>query len=482
MKLPEVFIDRMTEFFNSSSVKEEGFWESFDKEPLNGIRLNRAKTTEENYSSVLADLNNDNKKVLWCDSGFYTNMENPGKDPYYHAGVYYPQEPSAMLPAQVLNAKPGDIVLDLCAAPGGKACRIGEDLRGEGLLIANEINYDRSKALLRNIERTGIKNSVILNETPENIADKLPSFFDKVLIDAPCSGEGMFRRDPQATKSWERFGPSTCIPIQSDILESSYIVLKPGGDMVYSTCTFCIDEDENMIIEFLKKHPDMKIVSHPEISGVTHNNDILPGSMRIWPHLSEGDGHFCVHMKKDGELIPGMVDPRPEPKYRKKKEGIYTFNKSLEVMLQFFKDIYKEESFESLKADTKNKITMHGNGIYQIPVNENYLKGLKTVKTGWFPGEIKQTSYEKIFVPSNSLALTLNKNDIKENSVISISRDDERITRYLKGETLFVSEEELSKLKKKGIVVICVKDYPLGLGKLDNGTIKNMYPKAWRLI
>ena len=306
MRLPEEFITRMKEQMKSSGITEDGFFESFDTDGLKGIRINRMKSSECEYGKILSTLNENQKKVDWCDSGFYVSEDVSGNSPYYHGGVFYPQEPSAMLPAQVLSAKPGDIVVDLCAAPGGKSCRIAEDLKGEGILIANEISEPRSKALLRNVERMGLSNVVILNEDPINMRKVLPLCADKIIVDAPCSGEGMFRRDPGAVKSWEKYGPSTCSEIQASILESADMMLKPGGDLVYSTCTFCELEDEEQIADFLSKHPDYTIVAHPEINGVTHadSNSKAPGSMRIWPHLSEGDGHFCVHLHNPFYLQP----------------------------------------------------------------------------------------------------------------------------------------------------------------------------------
>ena len=245
------------------------------------MRTGSAQETE-----FLGDMNEEIKPVSWCSGGYYVNNEPGGRDPLYHAGVYYPQEPSAMLPAQVMAAKPGEIVLD-----------------GKGILVANEISFERSKALLRNIERSGIEGLVILNETPENIAARLPLFFDKILIDAPCSGEGMFRRDKNACRSYMNYGPKVCVPLQESILEAADKCLKEGGSIVYSTCTFCVDEDENQIKRFIERHPEYHVKAHPEIKGVTHAGEgsILPGSMRIWPHMSEGDGHFCVHIVKGEE-------------------------------------------------------------------------------------------------------------------------------------------------------------------------------------
>lgn len=479
MKLPEEFSKRMKAVLEDS----DSFFESFDKEPLKGIRLNKMKVDPEKYDEVCSRITgNTCEKVSWCDCGFYADAG--GNDSYYHAGVFYPQEPSAMLPAQVLGVKAGDKVLDLCAAPGGKACRIGEELNGTGLLVANEINADRAKALLRNIERTGIYNAVILNEDPKNMEDKLEGFFDKILIDAPCSGEGMFRRDPNATKSWEKFGPSACVPVQSSILDSASRMLKAGGEIVYSTCTFCMDEDENMIVDFMKRHPVYEVISHPEISGVSHMGEdgILPGSMRIWPHLSRGDGHFCVHLRKTADEEYEHIETDSLPKRIKKRDDNFTYNISREVMLRFMKEILTEDAFRDFKKRTSTDYVLHNGKIHLLPVDEHVFDGLKAVKLGFFPGEVKQTTMEHIFTPSHSLALSLTSDKLRPECVLSLSRDDSRISKYLKGETVSLTDEEADRLIKKGTIIIAVDSFPLGFGKMTGRQIKNMYPKAWRIV
>lgn len=489
MNLPEKFKERMLDYFNRNNTSKdevEAFFNSFDKKALKGIRLNRLRVDKSNDSKVINTLGeNDINPVSWCESGYYTNMEASGKDAYYHAGVYYPQEPSAMLPGQVINCNPGDFVLDLCAAPGGKSCRIAEDLNGEGMLVANEINEDRAKALLRNIERMGISNCVILNETPENIASKLPSFFDKVLVDAPCSGEGMFRRDFQAISSWSKFGPDSCIPIQKTILEAAYEVLKPGGELVYSTCTFCEGENELGIIDFLNRHPNMTVIDHSmDIKGVTHLDEAsgLKGAMRIWPHKSEGDGHFCVHLKK-GEAVDGDAEFVPPFKSKRKRNDNYSFNKSRDLLFEFYKTILTDEAYNLYKNRAEGNFVLHKDKIHILPVPEEYFNGLKVVKLGLFPGEIKMTTVERLFTPSHSLILTFKGEEIKEQVLIDLSRDDERLTRYLKGETIYVGRDEFPNLNKKGYVVIAVDGFSLGCGKLaPDGSVKNLYPKAWRLI
>ncbi len=464
----------------------EAFYKSFDEKPLKGIRMNRLKVNRDMDEKILKALGeNSVKPVQWCESGYYTDMEASGKDSYYHAGVYYPQEPSAMLPGQVLATKRGDFVLDLCAAPGGKSCRIAEDLKGEGILVANEINEDRAKALLRNIERMGISNAVILNETPENIADKLPCFFDKVLVDAPCSGEGMFRRDFQAISSWDKFGPDSCMPIQQTILDSAYAVLKPGGELVYSTCTFCEGENEKGIADFIVRHPNMTIIPHDEdINGITHLGEEsgASGAMRVWPHLSEGDGHFCVHLRK-GEIQEGEREYSAPYINRRKRNDNYSFGRSRDLLLEFYRTIIKKDCYGKYQKMIEGNLILHKDKIHVLPVPEETFNGLKVVKLGLYPGEIKCTTTERIFTPSHSFILTIDNSELKDEVKINFSRGDERVIRYLKGETVIVDRTEFPQLLKKGYVVISVDGFNLGLGKItSDGSIKNLYPKAWRLV
>ena len=476
MRLPEGFINEMDDFFSrQNDVKREGFYESFDKEPLKGIRFSRSKIrSSDEEQRLLGQLGEEINPVSWCSGGYYTKNESSGREPLYHAGVYYPQEPSAMLPAQVMAARPGEIVLDLCAAPGGKACRLGEDMNGEGILVANEISFERSKALLRNIERSGIRGTVILNETPENIASKLPLFFDKILIDAPCSGEGMFRRDPGAVKSYMNYGPKVCVPLQESILEAADKCLKEGGSIVYSTCTFCTDEDEEQIARFIERHPEYHVKAHPEIKGVSHAGEgsVLPGSMRIWPHMSEGDGHFCVHIVKGEEK-----DLKSAGDYLIKDGGRHQ-DKNIEAALNMLEEVLSESGREGL---LKGRLISHGTGLFQMTFDERLFKGLKVVKTGLYVGDIKPLkSGKKVFEPSNSIALALNRLEIRDDSYLELKRDDDRLIKYLRGETISVFPED--GLKSSGTVIAGIEDFPLGFAKINGNTAKNMYPKAWRLI
>jgi len=477
MRLPEAFQKRMHEYFSGRNLQSEeaAFWDSYEKEPFHGIRWNRLKLTSDEYETKMQNMKIPFEPVTWCDGGFYAPDASLGKEPYYHAGAYYIQEPSAMLPGAVLGTMPGEFVLDMCAAPGGKATRIAEDLKGKGLLVANEINTERSRALLRNLERAGASNVVILNENPKNMVKNFQSFFDRIIIDAPCSGEGMFRRDPFAPKSWEKFGPSSCVPIQKEILGYADAMLRAGGHIVYSTCTFCEEENEKQILAFMEEHPEYEIIPHSDLKEVSHDER---GMMRIWPHRTRGEGHFCVHLHKKGEA--DLSDRRRTEK--NPSSSNFTFVKARECFEAFMKgllsDSYRDEYLSRIKTD----FVLHKDKVHMLPVSESLFSGLKVVKMGAFPGEIKETAKGRIFTPSQALALELSRAQIKDTRFLSLGRDDERLLRYLRCETIMLTDEEQEYLDNGEYIVIACEDLPLGFGKTLGNTVKNAYPKAWRLV
>jgi len=483
MKLPEAFVRRMDEYFlEHPELDSEGFYRSFDGALHYGIRINRLKVKPSEYSSVLSQLPGDSSSVPWCTEGFYVSETPSGKDPYYHAGVYYIQEPSAMLPAEVLAAVPGEKILDLCAAPGGKATRIGADLNGEGLLIANEISEERSRALLRNIELFGIGNAVITNEKPERLAERFPSYFDRILIDAPCSGEGMFRRDKNAVRSWERFGPASCEVMQREILASAHRMLVPGGHIVYSTCTFGTSENEGMIDWFLENYPEYDVVPHPEMKGVSFSGGkYFSGSMRIWPQLSRGDGHFCVHLKKRESAGRFVLATVADKKRKVDTSKLYSVRTAAEALHSFYEGILTAEGYSSYKAKINSRFLLNGDKIHLLPVDISLFDGLKVVKMGAFPGEVVKTQKGFIFNPSHAQALMLSSEEVRPECILTLRRDEDRLTRYLRGETILLREDEIASLSPNSYILVTVDGYSVGWGKSGGGSIKNLYPKAWRL-
>ncbi|MDQ0657310.1 RsmB/NOP family class I SAM-dependent RNA methyltransferase [Paenibacillus sp. W2I17] len=326
VKLPLIFAERMKSLLGDEF---EQFMKSYDQSPHAGLRVNTLKISMEQFDEIAPF---DLRSIPWCETGFYVpHGVKPGLHPYYHAGLYYIQEPSAMAPVELLQVEPGDRVLDLCAAPGGKTTQIAAKLQGKGVLVTNDIHAERTKALAKNVELYGVRNAVVLNESPERIANAFPHYFDKVLIDAPCSGEGMFRKDEDMVKSWEHHSVEKCVLMQRDILETAARLLAPGGTIVYSTCTFAPEENEAMIAEFLNVNRDFVVMDIPEETGFAPGRpewvrqmmpekaeeteavlDQTRGTARLWPHLLEGEGHYVAVMQhRAGQELetdqPGVV-------------------------------------------------------------------------------------------------------------------------------------------------------------------------------
>ncbi|MBN1891265.1 MAG: SAM-dependent methyltransferase [Clostridiales bacterium] len=478
MKLPDRFLSRMNVYFKDHDQSDyDGFVKSFEERSVFGLRVNRLKVIAQSDRDVLSKMGMDHDPVPWCPSGYYVDETVSGNDPYSHAGVFYQQEPSAMLPAEILAAKPGERVLDLCAAPGGKTTRIAEMLHREGFLVANDISSDRCRALLRNMERMGIDDAVILNETPERLADYYGAFFDKILIDAPCSGEGMFRRDTAAVKSWERYGVETTVKMQKEILIQADRMLRPGGSIVYSTCTFSQEENERMAEWFIDKRIDYKIVPHEQTPDVSFSSvsGIPYGAIRIWPHISRGEGHFCVHLQKNGGADSLSMTGN-------EKNGGKALFRVPEAVIDFFGGLLVSDAsdrylkrIEKFGYGVKDRIHFH-NG------PDNMYNGLRTVKVGAYCGDIKHLPKKSVFLPSSSLTLSLRKEEVRPERFVSLGRNDNRTARYLRGETIFLDSNERKRVEDRDYVVIAVDSYPLGFAKASGGVLKNLYPKSWRRL
>ncbi|MBM6382544.1 MAG: RsmB/NOP family class I SAM-dependent RNA methyltransferase [Paenibacillus sp.] len=321
VQLPSIFAERME---NLLGDEFEQFMKSYEQSPHAGLRVNTLKISMEQFDELAPF---DLRPIPWCGTGFYVpHGVKPGLHPYYHAGLYYIQEPSAMAPVELLDVQPGDHVLDLCAAPGGKSTQIAAKLQGKGVLVTNDIHSERTKALAKNVELYGVRNAVVLNESPERIAGAFPHYFNKVLIDAPCSGEGMFRKDEDMVKSWEHHSVEKCVLMQRDILETAAKLLAPGGTIVYSTCTFAPEENEAMIAEFLNLNPDFTVHDIPETAGFAPGRpdwvrQMLPetaektgavldqtrGTARLWPHLLEGEGHYVAVLQHRPETSTEQI-------------------------------------------------------------------------------------------------------------------------------------------------------------------------------
>ncbi len=461
--LPENFLIRMKEMLGEKEY--EDFLKSYEKPRTFGLRLNTAKISPQEFEKLVPF---PVTPIPWIKNGyFYPADVRPSKCPFYQAGLYYLQEPSAMTPASCLEIKPGDLVLDLCAAPGGKATALGAALKGEGLLVANDISASRAKALLRNIELFGIANAFVANETPSRLLDMFPGFFHKILLDAPCSGEGMFRKDEALARDWSEEKSRELGRIQRELILQAADMLRPGGLLLYSTCTFAPEEDEGTVSYLLENRRDMTLLELPRRPGFSFGvpkwgggDQRLKRCVRLFPHKIDGEGHFMALFQKEGTSghvhEPSRI--RSDPNTEK-----------------WLKAFFDEIGLRSLggRPFEWNRVETRRDKVYYLPPVNTAFRGLAFLRNGLYLGDLKKNRFE----PSQAFALALHKGDVK--SVLSLPVADERLARYLHGETLTVSPGEAA--REKGWHLLCVEGYPLGFGKLVGQTLKNKYPAGWRL-
>ena len=477
MNLPQQYIENMRDILKADELQD--YLDSFHDNRLYGLRVNTMKISVEEFLKISPF---KLTPISWIENGFYYSEEDkPAKHPYYYAGLYYIQEPSAMTPANVLPVEEGDVILDMCAAPGGKSTELGAKLNHQGLLMTNDISSSRAKALLKNIEVFGIPNVCVLNEDPKRLVSKFAGYFDKILIDAPCSGEGMFRKDNKLIKSWEKNGPSVYSKIQRDIVLYGADMLRLGGKMLYSTCTFSRLENEETVRFLLKERPDMHLVDIKKqegfCPGIAFDEELqsmhIERCVRLFPHKIKGEGHFIALFEKNS--IEEQKDLHV--KNGKNSQKNLQQNKNLGVQIENSTKIPKElEEFFShttLSFHTM-KINIYDTKVYwTLPFMMNN-KGYRVVREGLFLGELKKNRFE----PSQALAMALNKTQY--DNVISLSAQDARIIKYLKGETLELPEFKNS--NSNGWVLVCVDGYPLGWGKYDGYSLKNKYLSGWRWL
>lgn len=474
MKLPEEFLINMKTLLGA---EYDNWLASMQNPPAAGLRINTMKLNQAEWEGGQCPYRVS--AVPWTANGYYLEeTARPAKHPYYYAGLYYLQEPSAMAPAGLLPVKPGDMVLDLCAAPGGKSTELGARLQGKGLLVANDISNSRARALLKNLELFGIPNICVTSEAPDKLAEVFGACFDCILVDAPCSGEGMFRKDPDLMKSWEEHGPEYYAPHQREILAQAVTMLKPGGYLLYSTCTFAKTEDEDTIDWLLSEFSQMELTPLPLFPGAASGVDGQP-VIRMFPHKIRGEGHFVAllqkrilvqkHVDNDEAETPQYVDARD-------KRVITTENKVASRENRAWQKLEKETDFLTFWTDMnitleKDRLMVKQEQIYYLPVNFNPQWKLRYLRTGLLLGEVKKGRFE----PSQALAMALKKDDFA--SSISFTSEDERVVRYLKGETISLETEEIV---KKGWCLVCVDNFPLGWAKCTGTTLKNKYYPGWR--
>ncbi|MGC4019761.1 MAG: RsmF rRNA methyltransferase first C-terminal domain-containing protein [Muricomes sp.] len=464
MNLPKAFEEKMRQLLHE---EYEDYIACYEEPRHFGLRVNTNKISVEDFLEIAPW---PLRPIPWVHNGFYYDGESihPAKHPYYFAGLYYLQEPSAMTPADRLPVEPGEKVLDICAAPGGKATELGAKLEGRGVLIANDISNSRAKGLLKNLELFGIGNMLVLSEEPGKLTTYFPEYFDKILIDAPCSGEGMFRKDKKMVKAWEEHGPEFFSKLQRSIITQAASMLKPGGSLLYSTCTFDGLENEQTIEYLLSEYPEFEICGiepyegfAPGMPGLTDSqNAEFQKTVRIFPHKMEGEGHYLALLRK------GKPEEQDE-KTKKDKNLSKTAAKAgklPEELAGFWADVNWE-----LDA---SRLDIHGERIYYMPKELPDMRGIRFLRSGLLLGELKKNRFE----PSQALAMCLKKEEYTK--VLDFSLEDERVMKYLKGETLDV--EDKASPKEKGWYLICVDGFPLGFGKLAGQTLKNKYLPGWR--
>ena len=429
--LPEAFLNRMERQLGG---EYPAFLQSLERPRAVALRLNPLKGDAPPLPFVWGG-------VPWEPMGYYYDPNSrPGLHPYHEAGVYYLQEASAMSAVALLQPQPGERILDLCAAPGGKTTQIAGRMLGKGLLLCNEWSSKRARILSRNVERMGIANAIVTNEHPEKLAQRLPEFFDRILIDAPCSGEGMFRKEEAAVTDWSQETVEMCARRQAEILHSGSQMLRPGGRLVYSTCTFAPEENELTVAAFLENHPDFE----PEAVEAPWFTPVGTGQFRLLPHKLLGEGHFVAVLRKKGDVAAQGISCHGE----KLPPAWTAFARELGISLP------------------DGKALSFGQSLFWVPEDTPPLQGLKVVRPGLELGTAKKDRFE----PAHALALWLEECK----NTVSFPAESSEIDKYLRGDV--VSSD------RRGWCLVCVDGYSIGWSKGDGRVLKNHYPKGLRRL
>lgn len=453
--LPDSFVHKMSKQLGDQA---QAFLDCYQQQRTYGLRINTLKVDAAVEINLLLNELQPLKPVPWCPNGYYYDEEaRPGLHPYHDAGVYYIQEPSAMSVVELLNPQPGELILDLAAAPGGKSSHIAEKLQGKGVLVTNEIYPARAKALSQNIERMGIKNAIVTNCSPDQLVERFPFCFDRVLLDAPCSGEGMFRKNPRTAEEWSPELVSFCAARQRDILLAAVTLLKPGGILVYSTCTFSREENEHNMEWLLQQFPEMCMIQ----------------TERIWPHLQHGEGHYIAVLQKSktnqGQLKPSEI---PAVQKNKAQTAKQRHIHSLQQQAKHLFDRFAKEAEIQIKLPM-GELLLFGEQLYwlphhpDLPLRSTSLSGLKIIRPGLHLGAIRKKRFE----PAHALAMACHAT---EAPFLNYEAGNLNILSYLRG------EERIHSSDRTGWRIVAIGDYPLGWGKVSDGRLKNHYPKGLR--
>ena len=497
LTLPREFAERMRVMLGADF---EAFCTSYAKDAHPSLRVNTLKLSAEELREAAPFVG---EVIPWQRNGFYYASDGetrPGKHPLHEAGAYYIQEASAMLPASLCPPKPGERVLDLCAAPGGKATQLAAALCGEGLLVANEIHPTRAGILSQNIERMGVRNCIVTNATPSELAAKFSAFFDKIVVDAPCSGEGMFRKEADAVTMWSPENVALCAARQAEILEEAAKMLRAGGYLVYSTCTFAPAENEGAVLSFLARHPEFEVVSSTEAAVIESREKGLldggqpewveahaqfPGALResvkatyrMFPHRCNGEGHFAalLYKREGGDTVAYSMKSEKKKSRKPEKSGGGKGKLSSEAMaVKLFKEFCREV-MGGIPAWVENTVPcLFGDKLYLIPTTlcgeadpKDALAGLRVLRAGLCVGTVIGLDKGRgRLEPDHALALCAGL------SLRSFPVDYDSAVAYLRGETL--------PCDLRGWHTVSYCGLPLGWGKASDGVMKNHYPKGLR--
>ncbi|MCS6844392.1 MAG: RsmB/NOP family class I SAM-dependent RNA methyltransferase [Caldilineales bacterium] len=470
--LPLTFLARMADLLDEEFPT---FLAALSRPPVAGLRVNTLKLS---VAEFLALCPWELKPVPWCDTGFLLPPTHTASTyPLYDAGLYYLQEPSTMAVATLLAPRPGERVLDLCAAPGGKATHIAALMADQGVLVANEVEPDRAAILARNLETWGARHALVLSETPERLAERWPEAFDRVLVDAPCSGEGMFRKSEQARYHWSEAHVAGCALRQQDILDAAAALVRPGGLLAYATCTFAPEENEGVVWRFLQSHPDFDLEEPAPLPGLDRGRpawafwpptqeEVAPAALpdaraealsrtaRLWPHRTEGEGHFVALLRRR--------DGAPRREWRSAAASELT-SRERAALAAFWEPTVGLPLPERLLVRSSGEESE----VYALAEDAPDVRGLRALRPGWLLGTLRKGR----FIPAHALALGLRRCEALQR--LDLPLGSEEVARYLRGEPLPSSGAD-------GWVVVCVEGFPLGWGKRVSGLVKNHYPKALR--
>lgn len=469
--LPEDFRKQMTDMLGAAEGAD--FLRSYDAPRAFGLRLNPLKLSTGSAAVQLLSGQFGLRPVPWCPTGYYyEEPSRPGKHPCHAAGLYYIQEPSAMSAAELLMPRPGETVLDLAAAPGGKTTQIAAHMQGEGLLISNEPHPQRARILAENVERMGITNAVVTQALPPELAARFPAAFDRIMLDAPCSGEGMFRKDPEAVAEWSPKSVELCAARQWEILQDALVMLKPGGKLAYSTCTFNRQENEEMMQRLLAAYPRLRLIAEK----------------RIWPHRQEGEGHYAALLELAGvdgdggggegceDNAAGAAAVRPQ-KGREVRRGARG-GKDTAAAWEAFRQ-WADESLPGLDSGSlRGEPVLFGEVLYLLPRGKDLvltaekLSGLKVPRAGLELGELRKGRFQ----PAHALAMAARAESAAQQWMLDA--DSAETAAFLHGETLAVPPE----LRGWCLVTLRCGDesFPLGWGKASGSQLKNHLPKGLR--